>query len=106
MLVWKGWGILVPVIYLLITTIAREGLKAAGAGDNIALAVGIVLSAVAVWFVGKKLNNPDKGKRVIDTETGEEIVLVSTHSLFWIKAEYWAVIVPVVLGAIVVADQI
>jgi len=105
MLIWKGWGILVPVIYLLITTAVREGLSTAGMEGNLAVAVGIVLSAIVVWFVGRKLNNPAKGQRVIDAETGEQLLLLGTHSLFWIKIEYWAVIVPVVLGAIVISQH-
>jgi hypothetical protein len=103
-IVWKGWGIVVPLIYLLLTTAVREGMTSVGAEDNPALAVGLVLSAILVWFVGRKLNNQDRAKRVIDIENGEEILLVSTHTLFWIKVEYWAFIVPIVVGAIVVAN--
>lgn len=103
MLVWKGFGFVVPLIYLLLTTAIREGLSAVGTEDNLALAVGVVLSAISVWFVGKKMNNPDRAKRVIDVENGEEILLMNTHTLFWVKVEYWAFIVPIVLGAIVFA---
>lgn len=105
MLVWRGFGFVVPIIYLLITVAIRESSRAVVANDNLALAFGIALSAVSVWFVGKKINNPDKAKRVIDAENGEEILLMSTHTLFWIKVEYWAFIVPVVLGSIVLANH-
>lgn len=105
MLVWKGWGIAVPLIYLLLTAAVREGLRDVGTNDNLALAVGVVLSAISVWFIGKKLNNPEKAKRVIDVESGKEILLMNSHSFFLIKVEYWALIVPILLGAIVLANR-
>ncbi|SEA00881.1 hypothetical protein SAMN05660420_01049 [Desulfuromusa kysingii] len=105
MFVWKGWGIVVPLIYLLLTTGVREVLNTAGMDDDWALTAGIVLSAISLWFIGKKLNDPGKGKRVIDVDTGEEMLLVNTHTFFWIKAEYWAFIVPILLAAIAFSQR-
>jgi len=105
MLVWKGGGILVPLIYLLLTTAVREGLGAAGTNDNWALAAGVMISALTVWIVGRKMNDPEKARRVIDVESGQELLLKDTHTFFWIKAEYWALLVPVALGIILVVNR-
>ena len=104
MLVWKGWGALVPLIYWLVTLAVREGLGRVDVEDDIAIAGGVVLSAIIVWVTGKKINDPARGKLVIDVETGEELLLQDSHSFFWIKIEYWAFVVPVVLGAIILAN--
>ncbi|ACN13534.1 hypothetical protein HRM2_04160 [Desulforapulum autotrophicum HRM2] len=100
MLVWKGWGIVVPLVYVGVVIAAREASRAAGISDNIAIWAGVILSAVLVWFAGRKLNDPSKAKRVFDAETGQEMLLCDTHTFFWIKAEYWAFIIPLILGAI------
>lgn len=96
MVIWSGWGIIVPVIYLLVITIFRETLKMVGVDDNIALSAGVLTAAVAVWFAGKRLNNSDRDK----TSS-----LQKRHTLFWLKVEYWAFIIPVILGAIVVINH-
>ncbi len=100
MLVWSGLGIVVPVIFLLVTVAVREGLQTTGFTDNLALMSGLLLSAVIVWFVGRKLNDPSKGRIVTDVETGERLLLQNRHTFFWIKAEYWALIVPIVVGVV------
>ena len=55
------------------------------------LSLVLIVSAIAISFIGMKLNNK-VGQIVIDKETNEEIELKETHSLFWIPLQYWGFI--------------
>lgn len=93
MIIWSGWGILVPLI-----VVPVAGFAAIAGGDDHAgtgLAIGLILSAVIVWIVGKKFNGkPDR--TLMDPKTGQEVVVRATrHSLFFIPMQWWA---PVLAG--------
>lgn len=95
MIVWRGLGILVLpivlVIWFVVVTAASKILPdiSPESGHWIS-AVALVLSAVAVWFAGRKLNGKP-GRELLDEKTGQRVLLKSTHSLFFINFEYWAI---------------
>ena len=96
MLIWLGWGVLVPVI-LGVALFVLPMIVQAVAGDEVfyehfdyIFRMSLILGAVVIWFLGKKLNGR-KGRIVTDDETGEKIELKSTNSFFFIKMEYWAI---------------
>ena len=63
---------------------------AKGTRTTIGFAVGLALSAVPVWYVGRHLNRRD---RLTGERYGE------MHSLYSLPFEYWACVWPVVAAA-------
>ena len=87
MLIWGGWGILIPLIA---AVLLFAGHLVAG---QIGAAVGIIVSGVIVWFLGKNLN--DKPNRVLfDPNKDEEVVVNegNRHTLFFIPMQWWGLI--------------
>jgi len=96
---WSGWGFLVPVIWIGFFVLTQAGLNAV-IGPNTyesaewpKLLAGI-LSAVTIWFVGKRVNG-EPGRTLIDKKTGHEFVFKPRSTFFFIPMEYWAVAVAV-----------
>jgi hypothetical protein len=87
MIIWTGWGVLVAVI-------AVVGMIVAGGLSDIfqtdkdwPFAIGAIVSAAINYFVAEKLE--DKGRLVVDPESGEQILLKKSHSFFFIPMKYW-----------------
>ena len=104
MIIWRGLGFLVFVITLA-ALIFMEVLTGRLFHDPSYYAahgwpklVGFLIAAVAVWLLGNSLNRRP-GRVVIDKATGRQVVLKPTHSLFFIRVDYWAAIL-VVLGIV------
>lgn len=95
MIIWRGLGILVPIIAVVITLLASLQVNLITGNPDYSKwhywpkAVGAVAAAVLIWFVGKYLNSRP-GKVVIDKNTGREMILRKTHDLFFVKFEYWS----------------
>lgn len=95
MIIWRGWGILVPIIPVALWVLIPESFKAAMSDAayseyfKFISAFSIFLGALAIWFLGRKLNGT-KGRTLVDESTGETVVLKANHSLFFINMEYWA----------------
>jgi hypothetical protein len=96
MIVWQGYGILVPVILAATWILIPISLRAVIPDTAFTpyfkyiSAFSLFLGALAVWFVGRKLNC-GKGLELLNEKTGEKIVLKSKHTLFFIKMEYWSI---------------
>ena len=95
MIIWRGWGIL-AVLIPFATLILVQVSVGAIFGDpqfyqknDWPKGAALLLSAVAVYFIGYYLNH-QPGRTVIDKATGRELVLRRVHSLFFIPMEYWA----------------
>jgi len=93
----RGHGYLVLVFYvgalvltqLIIDLILGKGFYTAHAWPKY---LGIGLGALLCWVVGRWLNS-GSAKRLMDLETGEEVVLPApSHDFFYIKIEYWGLI--------------
>lgn len=96
MLVWKGYGIFVPIVTFLICLVMQYGLdtlfyKGYYTLQQWPISLALFISAVITWFLGKHLNKNNE-RILIDPNTGEEVKLIKTHSFFWVRAEYWALI--------------
>lgn len=94
LLIWKGYGFVVPVIVFLVSLVLQysldevfyQGYYTSAQWPYIA---ALVIAAIAVWFLGKKINKNTE-RILLDPDTGEEVRIVNCHSLFWIRVEYWA----------------
>jgi hypothetical protein len=99
MLIWQGFGILGPLICLIVV-IAVQALFGATLGDQYTTthawttAVALLLAAVASWFAGVRLNSAP-GRELIDPATQERVILRKRHTLFWIPMQYIAVVMVV-----------
>ena len=90
MIIWKGYGflgLLIPALLLLAVNVLlgdyyREHLWIAS--------LVLLLSAVPVYFVGKKLASKP-GKELIDPANGSTVTLKPSHSLFFIPLQYFSV---------------
>ena len=96
MIIWRGWGILVPIIPVVIWALFPELFKTAlpqtAYSDyyKFISAASILLGALTLWFLGRKLNGGE-GRTLVDEKTGEKVVLRANHSLFFLNMEYWAI---------------
>jgi hypothetical protein len=109
MLIWTGWGFAVPVVAFASLILAELAANAYFddefyyAENGWPKAVGMFLAAALLWFLGQFLHR-DPGRTVIDKETGQELVIRRTHTFFWIRVEYWALILVVVGVVVLVLD--
>ena len=107
MIIWSGLGFLVPVIgcaALLFTGLISE--KIAGDAQFVQQhgwlsGVGMLVAAPLTYGFHRLLLL-QKGRVVIDKETGHEVVLRSKHSLFFVPVKWWPVVFAV-LGVVFVA---
>jgi membrane protein YqaA with SNARE-associated domain len=94
MIIWRGLGILVPIIVGILSVFTAYVVNIAMKNEDYSKwhywpkALGAILAAVAVWFLGRYLNSRP-GIVVVEKDTGKEIVLRKTHDLFYLKFEYW-----------------
>lgn len=90
MIVWRGWGI----VALLIAGAGGGGGTALGVAlggrtdtANLGTALGLALAAVALWFVGSRMNAPKQG---FDPNSGEPVVYRNQHTLMFIPIQWLA----------------
>lgn len=103
MLIWTGWGIL-----LLPITIVSIGLTIFIWSDVLGLnettpfisnfwyLLAFSLAGVLAWYVGKRLNRPSNDQVYIHKQTGQEVQFRARHSFFFIRLEYWGIILPII----------
>lgn len=104
MIVWRGMGVLALLVAVVINLLVNEAADAAlgvptgfqhyhNAHPALWL-VGMGLSAVACWFMGRWLEARElrKAKVLQDPATGESVRLLARHDMFWIPVKWWAVI--------------
>jgi hypothetical protein len=97
LVVWRGFGWLVPVIVvaaliltqLSVDAVHGEGFYTANAWPK---TVAFVAAAICVGLLGLFLNYM-KRQVLVDDETGEAVGKAPAHSLFFIPVEYWAIVI-------------
>jgi len=62
---------------------------------------GLALSAIAIWFIGRRLNNKPR-RRMIDEKTGSMVEIKEKHSLFWTPMEWWSLVIAVLCVLVMV----
>ena len=96
-LIWRGWGILVPVIAIAAALLAMLlSMPLRGIGTDVATTVAFPIwgfvAAGGIWFAAKKIEGGEK-RTLVDQATGRTFVVGrSAGSLFFIPTRYWAFI--------------
>jgi hypothetical protein len=67
------------------------------------LAVSLLISALACWFLGLRFQNR-KSRVLRDVETGQEIVVKESHTLFFVPMLWWAPILAAI-GVIILGTE-
>lgn len=95
MIIWRGWGILTVLIVVLVggAVVAVTGPLLVGSGRyaGLALTAGLLAAAAVNWGVGRRLNGRP-GRELVDAATGERVVLRRSHELFFVRMEWWSVL--------------
>ena len=89
MIIWKGYGILAVLIPLPLMISCGFLMGANGVG----YLVGGVVSAVPLWFLGRRLNR-EVSQEYTDSNTGKRVQILAPpgHTLYFIPMQYWAII--------------
>ena len=94
MIVWRRGGMWALFLPLLVVPVVALLIGVAGIhwGHDIAgMAVGCILSGIALWFLGRRLNGPACEVPWFDPKTGEETIVRNTHHLYYIPLEWWSI---------------
>ena len=96
MIIWQGYGVLAVVFAVISLALAQYGIDAAmGQGFYTANSwpkvIAGIIGAISIGGIGYWLNSKP-GKTLVDPNTGEQVELKQSHSLFWIPMQYWSVI--------------
>jgi hypothetical protein len=91
MIIWKGYGLLVAVYAIVGFVIGVLFSNAIETDHTWPVALSLSLAAAANYFTAKKLDS--KSKILIDPETGQQVILKNSDSLFFIPMMYWTYII-------------
>ena len=89
--IWEGYGYLaalIPIIIFLLYIAIETVFTGSEDLSSLGVIFCLALSSYLLWIIGKRLNRNNR-RRLIDPETNEEVILKSNHSLFFIKIQYW-----------------
>jgi len=109
MIIWSGFGFLVPVIGIgslvltqYLTELITQNEQFYKENDWVNILAMVLAAALTLGL--HKLLNPPNPKRLIDADTGEEFVLRRSHSFFFIPVKWWTFIF-LVFGTIVMFTE-
>lgn len=109
MIIWQGFGFVVPLSvfgFSLIANLISNAIVGEGYYDHHKwpVALSFIPSALLCWFLGNYLSNRSD-QLVIDKKTGKEFVVSrSRHTLFFIPMRWWSPIL-LVSALILVATE-
>lgn len=94
---WQGLGFLalaIPFVILLLTNYVLDAIFGHGfySSQNYSPLIAMTISAVIIWFVGRKLNTDKPERILIDQATGEKVILKKKHTFFFVPLQWWALI--------------
>ena len=92
--IWEGHGYLaalIPIIIFFLYVVIETVFTGSEDLSSLGVIFCLAFSSYLLWIIGKRLNRNNR-RRLIDPETNEEVILKSNHSIFFIKIEYWGVI--------------
>lgn len=110
MIIWAGFGYLVPII-VFATSLIAEIITEKITGDphyyqtHFELVfIAMLVASACLYFLGTWLS-ARKAKKYIDTETGDTVIIKNNHTFFFIRIEYWGLIIPVISGFITIKEH-
>jgi len=104
MIIWSGWGFMVPVVAFGSLLATEAGVEAAFQDDNYYQShgwpklVGLLAAAFFVWLIDLWLKKRPR-RKLVDIETGEHVSVGGGDSFFFIPVKWWAPIL-IVCGVI------
>ncbi|SNY90616.1 hypothetical protein SAMN04515647_0787 [Cohaesibacter sp. ES.047] len=90
-MIWRGWGILLPLGVFLGAFIGMlVATSVLGPQSNALMpAIVTIFGTVGAYVVMRLLARTDKGRVVIDKESGEEVLLKRGDNFFFIPLRFW-----------------
>lgn len=101
MLIWSRMGFLVPVVAVFTLALTEYVVGMTFNNSNYyeeygwPTFVALVVAGLLCKVLGDLLNK-SQGKKYIDEETGEVVVIKKTHTFFYISVQYWGIILPII----------
>ena len=95
MIIWTGWGFLVPVAAFGCLLATEAGVEAAFNDDNYYQShgwpklVAFLVAAFFIWIVDLWLSRRPR-RTLIDVDSGEHVTLGGGDSFFFIPVKWWA----------------
>lgn len=97
-MIWRGIGWLVILIVFLVSLFGELLTEDIIFKDENyyqqhtwPFSLSLTFSAAIVWYLGKKVFPPTE-RKLIDQETGQEVIFKDSHDFFFIRMEYWGII--------------
>jgi len=111
MIIWSGLGFLVAII-LIVTTLLASIITGTITGNDsyfkdnsMPFVISLFISCAIIYFLGKWLNTR-KTKTYIDKGTGKEIIFKNNHGFFFIRMEYWGIIIFILTIILLIKEQL
>jgi hypothetical protein len=108
MIIWRRWGILVPVFLfggLVIAQLLADAIGGPGTYRSNSLiygGAGVTVGGILTFLVARWDETRNPPQTLIDKETGAEIVFRTKSDLFFIPMKFWGLL-GIVIGPIAIA---
>ena len=105
MLIWSGFGFLVPVVAFLTLLVTEFSVEKITKNKNYyqenswCILLGLVIAGAICFLISKYFDSKRVNKVYIDKETGDEIILKNKHTFIFVDIKYWPIVLPL-LGLI------
>jgi hypothetical protein len=93
MIIWSGWGFLTAFIAFL--GFIGGGLLTQALPQQYAVPVGLFIAAAVNFAFAGWVDDPSRGREMIDVKTGQRVILRQGASLFFIPVRYWTYIIAI-----------
>ncbi len=97
MIVWSGFGFLVPVITFGCLLATEAGIEALYRDNKYYQSHGwptlaaFLLAAIIIWPISGILDRRG-GRTLVDPATGEQVIIGGSHTFFYIPMKWWPVV--------------
>ncbi len=103
MIIWSGWGIIVfPILIVCIGGTIFIWSDLLGLNENVPFIANLwyllafSLAGSLSWLIGKRINQPSKHHVGLHRHTGQDVRVKPRHTFFYIRLEYWGIILPII----------
>ena len=111
LIIWRGWGFLAAVLIfgglvvaqLVVDAVLGEGTYSSN--SRLYGGIGAAIGGAATYGVGQWLERRNPARRLVDAETGEEVIHHARNDLFFIPMKIWGLI-GIIGGAILALSDV